>query len=84
MSRRRYPWGEIAAMARKAGGAWRLHTSLVAVTPHTLQHARRRVRALRPQPDGVFEFDRGAVGENDLGETIFDLYVRFVAEGTEP
>lgn len=84
MTRRRYPWGEIAAMARKADGAYRLHSSLVAVTPHILHHARRRVRALRPQPDGIFEFARGAVGENDLGETIFDLYVRFVPEGEEP
>lgn len=84
MARRSYPWAEIAAMARAADGAYRLHTALVAVTPHTLHHARRRVRELQPTDDHVYEFARGAVAKNDLDETIFDLYVRYVPKGQEP
>lgn len=78
MRRRRYPWREVAAKARAAGGAWTLHASLAAVDHHLLQHARRRVRALRPTAAGRYEFARGAEANDELGRRIFDLWVRFV------
>lgn len=84
MKRRRYQWDQVAAMARKANGTWRLHACLVAVTPDLLQHARRRVRALRPTETHVYEFARGASGQDDLGREVFDCYVRFVPKGTDP
>jgi hypothetical protein len=83
-ARRSYPWGEIAEMARQADGRWRLHRSLVAVGPHILVHARRRVPELKPTTTHTYEFARGAVGRNDLGETVFDLFIRWVPKGTDP
>lgn len=74
--RRRIPWAEVAAMARRADGAWRLHPSLATSDLHLLQHARRRVRALRPTTDYRYEFARGEAGEDDLGNPLFSLYVR--------
>jgi hypothetical protein len=82
--RRRYRWAEIALMAREAGGAYRLHPDLATVTHHTLHHARRRVRALRPTDTHVYEFARGTEALNDLGEHVFDLYIRFTPKGTDP
>lgn len=84
MRRRRYRWAEIARIARDAGGAYRLHPDLVAVTHHTLHHARRRVRALRPTSTHCYEFARGNDAKTDLGVVVFDLYVRYVEKGTEP
>ena len=74
--RRRYRWAEIASMARSAGGVWRLHPDLAAVTPHLLRHAQRRVPSLYPRGGHVYEFARGNEAVNDRGETVFDLYVR--------
>lgn len=65
-------------MARRADGAWRLHRSLVAADLHLLHHARRRVPALRKTDAGHFEFARGNVAVTELGDTIFDLFVRWV------
>lgn len=64
-------------MAREAGGVWRLHSSLVAVTPHLARHAARRVRALRPSASGRFEFLRRNHSTDPLGRQVFDLYVRY-------
>lgn len=70
-------------MARQAGGAWRLHRDLVAVTPDLQRHAQRRVRPLRPTTEGRFEFARTNEGVDDLGYAIFDLLVRYVATAKE-
>lgn len=71
-------------MARRAGGAWRLHPSLAHADDHLLQHARRRVRALRPSATHRFEFARGNVGVDALGKPMFSLFVRQVPKGTDP
>jgi len=71
-------------MARQADGVWRLHPSLATADPHLLQHARRRVRALRPTPTHVYEFARGEVGEDSLGRPLFAIYIRYVPKGTDP
>lgn len=81
MSRRRIPWAEVAEMARRAGGVWRLHSSLVGADLELLRHARRRVPELRSTDAGEFEFARGNRTEDDLGRPIFDLYVRFKLKG---
>jgi len=82
--RRRIPWSEVANKARAAGGAWTLHSSLAVADLHLLHHARRRVRALRPDSDGQFEFARGNVAQDELGKTVFSIHIRFVKEGTQP
>lgn len=82
--RRRYRWAEIASMARSAGGVWRLHPDLAAVTPNLLRHAQRRVPSFFPRGGHVYEFARGNEAVNDRGETVFDLYIRYVPEGTAP
>lgn len=84
MTRRRIPWTEVAAMARQADGRWRLHPSLALSDQHILQHARRRVRALRPDAGGVFEFARGEAGHDELGRALFSIYIRYVPRGTHP
>jgi hypothetical protein len=75
---KRIPWDQVAAMARQADGAWRVHPSLAVANEHTLRHARRRVPQMDPQPDGTFEFARGDVAKDELGRPIFSLFVRFV------
>jgi hypothetical protein len=84
MARRRYAWKDIALMARKADGVWRLHPDLVAVNIHLLHHARRRVRALRKDKGGHFEFARRNNTVDRYGMPVFDLFIRYVPEGTEP
>lgn len=82
MSRRRYPWSEIATMAREAQGhAWRLHSSLVGVDRHLMRHAQRRVKALRPTEHGHYEFAQRNIGVDQYGLSQFDLFVRYVPEG---
>lgn len=68
-------------MARKADGAWRLHSSLVAVDLNLLHHARRRVKALRPDEHGHFEFARRNVGLDEFDRRVFDLFIRYTKEG---
>jgi hypothetical protein len=69
-------------MAREADGRWRLHPSLAVADHHLREHARRRVRWLQPDADGVFEFASGRGGFNELGQEIFALYVRYRKNGT--
>lgn len=78
-TRRRYDWPGVAEMARGAGGRWRLHPSLVAVTRDTLTHAQRRVPEMDATAEGCFEFAIGARTTDDLGRSVFDLYVRWVS-----
>lgn len=82
MSRRRIPWDQVAEMARRAGGRWRLHRSLAAADFHLLRHAQRRVPALKPTPEGWFEFALGNQAVDELGVKRFDLYVRFRERGS--
>lgn len=82
--RRRIPWAEVAEMAQRADGAWRLHRSLAAADDHLLQHARRRVPALKATDTHVYEFARNSPTNDELGKPIFDLYVRYVPKGTDP
>lgn len=84
MTRRSYDWEGIATMARDSSPVWRLHSDLVGVTLDTLHHMRRRVPALRPDDQGRFEYARGAEAKDDLGRTIFDCFVRYAPEGTDP
>lgn len=84
MPRRRYPWSEIATMAREAKDhAWRLHPSLVAVDRHLLRHAQRRVRAFRPTPQGRYEFSPRNIGVDQYGRSIFDLFICYIPEGQD-
>lgn len=71
-------------MARANPDVWRLHSDLVAVNLDLLHHARRRVRVLRPTKDGRFEFARSNEGEDELGRTVFDLFVRYTQGEQEP
>lgn len=64
-------------MARKAGGAWRLHPDLACVTADLQKHAARRVQLLQPTPDGRYEFSRANQSSDPLGRPVFDLFVRF-------
>ena len=76
-------WGQVAEMARRANGAWRLHPDLASVRPSLAEHARLRVRQLQPTPEGSFEFLRRNRSLDDLDRPIFDLYVRFVTSTGE-
>ncbi len=76
--RRSYDWLGIAANARAHPGVWRLHSHLVAVTPHLHRHAVRRVPVLRPTASGHFEFRRANIGPDPLGRPVFDLRIRWV------
>lgn len=82
--RRRIPWYQVREKARRANGAWVLHPTLAAADAHLLQHARRRVPALKATDTHVFEFARNSPTEDELGRPIFDLYVRYVPKGTDP
>lgn len=84
MSRRRIPWYQVAEKARRANGAWVLHHALSGADDHLLQHARRRVPALKATDTHVFEFARTSPGQDELGKPIFDLFVRYVPKGTDP
>lgn len=77
------PWDQVAEMARRAKGVWRLHSALVGADMHLLRHARRRVPELAATDEGEFEFARGNRAQDDLGRSIFDLYVRYKAKGQE-
>lgn len=77
MTRRRYPWAAIAARAQETPGAWRLHPSLVSVTDELLRHARRRVPELQPTTRGAFAFAPRHRIKNEVGQTVFDLYLRW-------
>lgn len=81
--RRRIPWNEIALMARQANGVWRLHTSLVAVDQYLYRHAQRRVRALRSDANGHYEFDRRNITKDRYGTTRFDLFIHYVPKGQD-
>lgn len=81
MGRRRIPWDQVSEMAMQASPVWRLHRSLAGADHHLLQHARRRVPALKKTDAGSFEFARGNVGMDDLGKERFDLYVRWIPKG---
>jgi hypothetical protein len=84
VTRRSYDWEGIAAMARQSSPTWRLHTDLAAITLETLHHMRRRVPALAADEAGHFEYARGVEAKDDLGVTIFDCFIRYVPEGTDP
>lgn len=75
--RRRYRWEEIAQRARSTPGVWRLHPDLIAVTDHLELHAKRRVDAFDPTPDGRYRFRRGRRGYNEMGAVVFDLRIRY-------
>ena len=76
MSRRRYPWYQIAATAMRTPGVWRQHRALIAVTPHLLRHAQRRVPAFH-RTDGTFEFRVGADARDDMGRRVHDVQIRY-------
>lgn len=67
-------------MARSTPGVWRQHRSLVSVNEHLYRHVRRRVRALRPDADGHFQFRHGHRGIDMLGRDVFDLKIRYVTK----
>lgn len=77
MTRRRYPWVEIAELARSTPGVWRQHRSLVSVNEHLYRHVRRRVPALRPDDGGHFQFRHGHRGIDMLGRDVFDLKIQY-------
>lgn len=77
MPRRSYPWEAIAALAKQSPGIWRLHPSLVGVNDELLRHARRRVPELRTTHAGTFTFAPAHRIKNEMGRTVFDLYVRW-------
>lgn len=84
MPRRKIPWAEVAARARAADGRYCLHPALAVADDHLFQHMRRRVPALKPDANGVFEFARGEAGFDELGRKLYSIYIRYVPEGTEP
>lgn len=77
---RMIPWEQVAEMARRADGAWRLHPSLAVASDHTLAHMRRRVPELWPDAHGRFDFLRGQGGKDSLGREVFSIYVRYIKE----
>ena len=76
--RRRTDWAGVVGQARSSPGVWRLHSTLVHADEHLVKHAQRRVLVLQSTNEGHFEFSRRNRGINDLGITVFDLFVRWV------
>lgn len=84
MRRRNIPWDQVAEMARRANGAWRLHPALTSCNPHLLAHAVRRRPELRPTETHEFQYAKSDTGFDDLGRPRISIYVRFVPKGTDP
>ena len=70
-------WSEVAEMARRANGAWRLHSDLAGVTTSTHDRVLRRVRELRPTAEGRFGFTKRNLVVDEFGDERCDLYVRY-------
>ena len=77
MSRRKTAWDEVAQRGKSQPGKWFLHPTLVASTEEFAEHTRARVKALRPDEHGRFQFHRANKTTDDLGRKVFDLYIRY-------